>query len=102
MDRCLNCGGAIGEPGKIYGYAGKWCYCPENPISVYRRPASKERPQQRDNNTTSASSLTTPNSKTPSVAKIDLWVAALNGFTVGVLYCSILYCWGRKRADDDA
>lgn len=24
---CCNCGGFIGEPGKAYGYAGKWCYC---------------------------------------------------------------------------
>jgi len=39
MDTCLNCGGAIGEPGKAYGYAGKWCYCP---VLQGQRPASHE------------------------------------------------------------
>lgn len=24
---CKKCGGFIGEPGKVYGYAGKWCVC---------------------------------------------------------------------------
>lgn len=24
---CTKCGGFIGEPGKAYGYAGKWCDC---------------------------------------------------------------------------
>ena len=27
MTRCRNCGGAIGEPDKAYGYAGRWCVC---------------------------------------------------------------------------
>lgn len=27
MTPCRNCGGAIGEPGKAYGYAGRWCVC---------------------------------------------------------------------------
>lgn len=27
MQSCAACGGAIGEPGKAYGYAGKWCHC---------------------------------------------------------------------------
>jgi len=25
---CGRCGGLIAEPGKVYGYAGKWCHCP--------------------------------------------------------------------------
>lgn len=29
---CATCGGFIGEPGKVYGYAGKWCHC-WNPAS---------------------------------------------------------------------
>jgi len=24
---CRNCGGFVGEAGKPYGYAGKWCHC---------------------------------------------------------------------------
>lgn len=24
---CLACGGFVGETGKVYGYAGKWCQC---------------------------------------------------------------------------
>lgn len=24
---CQKCGGLIGEPGKAYGWAGKWCLC---------------------------------------------------------------------------
>ncbi len=24
---CGSCGGLIGEPGKVYGYAGRWCHC---------------------------------------------------------------------------
>lgn len=24
---CDKCGGFIGEPGKAYGYAGRWCQC---------------------------------------------------------------------------
>lgn len=39
MDHCLNCGGAIGEPGIAYGYAGKWCRCP---VVQWQRPASAE------------------------------------------------------------
>ena len=27
MRTCSACGGAIGEMGKAYGYAGKWCCC---------------------------------------------------------------------------
>lgn len=27
MQSCAGCGGAIGEPGVAYGYAGKWCHC---------------------------------------------------------------------------
>lgn len=27
MKTCLNCSGAVGEPGKAYGFAGKWCHC---------------------------------------------------------------------------
>lgn len=42
MDTCLNCGGAIGEPGVAYGYAGKWCHCAVNPSSKYQRPSKKE------------------------------------------------------------
>lgn len=40
MDHCLNCGGAIGEPGVVYGYAGRWCFC--IPPLQHQRPASKE------------------------------------------------------------
>jgi hypothetical protein len=29
MRLCKRCGGAIGEPGKAYGYAGDWCPCAE-------------------------------------------------------------------------
>lgn len=41
---CKNCGGFIGEPMKVYGYAGKWCHClnpqqQENPMK-----ATKELP----------------------------------------------------------
>jgi hypothetical protein len=39
-DQCLNCGGLIMEPGKVYGYSGKTCYCPELPGTGYRRRAS--------------------------------------------------------------
>jgi hypothetical protein len=39
---CLNCGGAIPEPGKTYGYAGKWCYCPVDPALRYQRPSIKD------------------------------------------------------------
>lgn len=28
MNSCAACGGLIGEPGKAYGYAGRWCHCP--------------------------------------------------------------------------
>lgn len=28
MMSCLKCGGAVGEPGKAYTYAGEWCHCP--------------------------------------------------------------------------
>ncbi len=38
MSVCANCGGFIGEPGKAYGYAGKWCHCPINPATQYQRP----------------------------------------------------------------
>jgi hypothetical protein len=38
MDHCLNCKGAIGEPGKVYGYSGAWCMCPVNPSIMYRAP----------------------------------------------------------------
>ena len=24
---CMTCGGLIAEPGKVYGWAGKWCHC---------------------------------------------------------------------------
>lgn len=27
MKSCAACGGAIGEPGKAYSYAGRWCHC---------------------------------------------------------------------------
>lgn len=27
MQSCAGCGGAIGELGKAYAYAGKWCHC---------------------------------------------------------------------------
>lgn len=40
MDSCLNCGGAIGEPGVSYGYAGRWCNCPIHPSRLYQNPAS--------------------------------------------------------------
>ncbi len=44
-DTCLNCGGLIGESGKVYGYAGKWCYCQINPLHQFQRPASRENQQ---------------------------------------------------------
>ena len=28
MRSCAACGGAIGEPGKVYGYVGRGCHCP--------------------------------------------------------------------------
>jgi hypothetical protein len=40
MDSCLNCGGAIFEPGKPYGYVGKVCHCPAHPSRMYQNPAS--------------------------------------------------------------
>lgn len=27
MRSCAACGGLIGEPGKAYGYVGRWCHC---------------------------------------------------------------------------
>ncbi len=33
---CQTCNGFIGEPGKSYGYAGKWCYCIFPPPKVSR------------------------------------------------------------------
>lgn len=27
MEHCQKCGGLIMEPGKVYGYAGKTCFC---------------------------------------------------------------------------
>jgi len=27
MRMCAACGGLIGEPGRTYSYAGRWCYC---------------------------------------------------------------------------
>lgn len=29
MNSCINCGGAILQQGKVYGYAGPVCYCAE-------------------------------------------------------------------------
>ena len=29
MRSCAACGGAIGEPGKAYGYVGRGCHCPK-------------------------------------------------------------------------
>lgn len=29
MRMCAACGGLIGEPGKAYGYVGRWCHCTE-------------------------------------------------------------------------
>lgn len=26
-EMCPKCGGLIAEPNKVYGWAGKWCYC---------------------------------------------------------------------------
>lgn len=37
MHSCEKCGGAVGEPGKAYGYAGKWCYC-ERPTPPHPEP----------------------------------------------------------------
>ena len=42
---CTKCGGFIGEPGKAYGYAGKWCHCPvPSPMQPYApiRPIQPE------------------------------------------------------------
>lgn len=39
-DTCLTCGGLIMEPGQLYSYAGKICYCPRE-VKVCR-PASQE------------------------------------------------------------
>lgn len=37
---CGRCGGLIAEPGKVYGYAGKWCHCPNlDSDSMLRRAA---------------------------------------------------------------
>lgn len=38
------------EPGKIYGYAGKVCYCPPNPPTQWQRPMNKDRGNQRMTN----------------------------------------------------
>lgn len=37
---CRKCGGLIGEPGKAYGWAGKWCHCAieEPPAKIERLP----------------------------------------------------------------
>lgn len=45
MTHCLTCGGAIGEPGKSYLYAGKWCHCAIMPQQI-QRPAPPEFYQQ--------------------------------------------------------
>lgn len=39
-DYCLNCSGLILEPNKLYGYAGKICYCQKPP--QFCKPASQE------------------------------------------------------------
>lgn len=39
MMSCRNCLGAIGEPGKVYGYAGAWCMCDKpEPFGVQTPP----------------------------------------------------------------
>lgn len=35
-NNCVQCGGFIGEPGKAYGYSGKYCFCAnQNPYAPY-------------------------------------------------------------------
>lgn len=37
---CGRCGGLIAQPGKTYGWAGKWCHCPVlDTDSIIRRAA---------------------------------------------------------------
>lgn len=37
---CGRCGGLIAQPGKVYGYAGKWCHCTTlDTDSIIRRAA---------------------------------------------------------------
>ena len=35
MRNCLKCGNAVGEPGKVYGYAGEWCHCVDPSLDAY-------------------------------------------------------------------
>lgn len=46
---CQQCGGFIGEPGKAYGYAGKWCHCPKaalKPVSPTTGQIVKDWPEK--------------------------------------------------------
>jgi hypothetical protein len=49
VDRsCGRCGGLIAEPGKVYGYAGKWCHCTNlDTGSIIRRAAEARDAEDR-------------------------------------------------------
>ena len=41
---CGRCGGLIAQPGKVYGWAGKWCHCTTlNTDSIFHRDAEEQR-----------------------------------------------------------
>lgn len=44
---CGRCGGLIAEPGKVYGYAGKWCHCPTIDSDSMIRRAAEARDAER-------------------------------------------------------
>lgn len=42
---CQKCGGLIGESGKAYGWAGKWCHCAQQePPRIFVDPPAKIEP----------------------------------------------------------
>lgn len=71
MDVCLNCGGAIMEPGRPYGWVGKVCQCPVHPSRAYQNPASNPLPGTAQRYTGSAAHLA-PGARVRSLGGEDL------------------------------
>ena len=104
MSTCENCGGLIAEPGKVYGWGGKFCHCLIPRRMEFTIPDELQEKVERLQSQQSWNTQVTPMSILQLCEKMSLEeVKALIGLLTAYYDCAVLsaHPGGFKKRETD-